>query len=143
MKGRRILIVDDSPADRTALRMAFERTGLAVTLGFAASASEALAQLHKRGAPRPQMMLVDIHMPGASGLELLANLKGDKTTREIPVFMLSGSQNPRDIGAAYRGQACGFIPKPDDFDGLRRLAELLGRLCVETLEFPESEATDG
>jgi CheY-like chemotaxis protein len=139
MKGQRILVVDDSAADRAALKMAFAHAGPPVTLAFAESARDALSQLRASDAPRPQLMLIDVHMPGASGLDLLAELKNDKRLREIPVFMLSGSQDRRDVDAAYRGQASGFMPKPKDFEGLRRLAELMARLCVEALEFPDRE----
>jgi CheY-like chemotaxis protein len=137
MKGRRILAVDDSAADRAALRMAFGRAVPSVALTFAESAREALALLRAPDAMQPQMMLVDVHMPGGSGLELLADLKRDQRLREIPVFMLSGSRDPGDVAAAYRGQACGFVAKPADFEGLRRFAELMARLCAEALEFPE------
>lgn len=85
-------------------------------------------------------MLVDIHMPGGSGLDLLARLKKDRALREIPVWTLSGAHNARDVRAAYRGHASGFLKKPDDFDGLKRIAELQGRLCVEALAFPQPES---
>ena len=140
MKGQRILVVDDSAADRAALRIAFERAGPPVTLGFAENAQDALTQLRASDAARPQIMLIDVHMPGASGLDLLAKIKHDKRLREIPVFMLSGSQDRRDVAAAYRGHACGFMRKPKDFGGLRELAGLMARLCVEALEFPDPEA---
>ncbi len=140
MKGQRILFVDDSAADRAALRMAFGQAGPQIALAFAQSAREALSLLRAPDALRPQMMLIDVQMPGGSGLELLGDLKRDRGLCVIPVFMLSGSQDPRDIAAAYRGQACGFVPKPADFKGLQRLAELITRLCTETLEFPETEA---
>ena len=140
MKGRRILFVDDSAADRAALRMAFGRAGPQMALAFAQSAREALSLLRAPDTLRPQMMLIDVQMPGGSGLDLLGDLKRDQGLRDIPVFMLSGSQDPRDIAAAYRGQACGFMPKPADFAGLQRLAEVITRLCAETLEFPETEA---
>jgi CheY-like chemotaxis protein len=140
MKGRRILVVDDSAADRAALRIAFGRAGPEVALAFAESAREALALLRAPNALRPQMMLVDVHMPGGSGLELLGDLKRDERLRGIPVFMLSGSQDPRDVAAAYRGQACGFVAKPGDFESLRRFAELMARLCTEALDFPDGEA---
>jgi len=139
MRGQRILVVDDSAADRAALKMAFGRAGPPVTLAFAENAQDALIQLRASNGARPQIMLVDVHMPGASGLDLLTELKHDKRLREIPVFMLSGSQDRRDVAAAYRGQASGFMRKPKDFEGLRQLAELMARLCVDALEFPDPE----
>jgi CheY-like chemotaxis protein len=140
MKARTIFVVDDSPADRAAVRIAFERASPKVSLAFAESARAALELLRKPDGPCPQMMLVDVHMPGGSGLDLLAQLKSDDRLRGIPVFMLSGSLDSRDVSAAYRGHACGFVRKPEDLDGLKKLAEVMARLCVETLVYPEAEA---
>ena len=131
----KLLVVEDSQADRASVRIAFERSGLPILLIFAESAEEALKQLRMDGV-RPHMMLVDAHLPGASGLELLAMLKRDRKLREIPVFMLSGSEDPEDIRGAYRGQACGFLHKPDTFESLSRLVDIVGRLCVEALVYP-------
>lgn len=137
--GRRFLVVDDSAADRASVRIAFERSGLPVALSFAESAGEALIQL-REGSARPHMMLVDVNMPGGSGLDLLAAIKRDKKLREIPVYMLSASNNPDDISGAYKGQACGFLHKPDSFESLSRMIDLLGRLCVEALAYPQDAA---
>ena len=140
MSVTRILMVDDSAADRASVRIAFEQTGLGIDLAFAETAAQALSLLRAGPRPPPHMMLVDIHMPGASGLDLLAMLKKDRALREIPVWMLSGTNNARDVRAAYRAHASGFLKKPDDFDGLKRIAELLGRLCIEALAFPQAES---
>ena len=61
MTGRLMLVVDDSPADRTSVRIAFERSGLPVSLSFAESAEKALAQL-RASAEMPHMMLVDVQV---------------------------------------------------------------------------------
>ncbi len=137
MSSTRILMVDDSAADRASLRIAFEQTGLGIDLTFAETAAQAIDLLRTSPRPPPHIMLVDIHMPGGSGLDLLAKLKKDRALREIPVWMLSGTNDARDVRAAYRAHASGFLKKPDDLDGLKRIAELLGRLCVEALAFPQ------
>jgi CheY-like chemotaxis protein len=144
MTDRRILVVDDSPEDRASVRIAFEQSGFPIAVSCADGGRAALDLLRAAaadaGSARPHIMLVDIDMPGQSGLEFLAAVKKDKSLREIPVWMLSGSQNPGDVRAAYRANASGFLRKPDDLDGLRRLTELLARLCVEALEFPAGQA---
>jgi len=129
-------MVDDSAADRASVRIAFEQTGFEIDLSFAESTAQAMGLLRDGARPQPNLMLLDIHMPGGSGLDLLATMKKDKSLREIPVWVLSGTNNERDIRAAYRGHASGFFRKPDDSDALRRFADLIGRLCVEALAFP-------
>jgi len=143
MSAPRILMVDDSPADRASVRIAFEQAGFGIDLSFAENTTQAMGLLRDGARPQghalPHLVLLDIHMPGGSGLDLLAAMKKDKSLCEIPVWMLSGTNNRRDIRAAYRRHASGFFRKPDDFDGLRRLADLISRLCLEALAFPGAE----
>jgi two-component system response regulator len=141
MRSVSLLIVDDSAADRTSMRLAFERTGLPLRLYFAASGRAALDLLSPKAggdAPlRPNLMIVDVKMPGVSGLDLLRTLKSDPKLLSIPVFLFSGSDDQNDIRAGYCGFASGYIVKPLDAGGLSEIADLVGRLCSQVLAFPE------
>ena len=134
-----ILIVDDSPADRAALRIAFQQTGLPLSLHFAPSSSDALQMLKSDQNDDnqwvPHMMMVDVKMPGTSGIELLKLLKSNESLMTIPVFMFSGSDNPQDIDDAYRANASGYIRKPSDLDDLNVIATTLGKMCCNVLAF--------
>ena len=138
MTAPRILAVDDCPADRAALRRAFEGIAPPVDLVLAESAAGALEWLSV--SYPPHLLLVDVNMPGRSGLELLGDLKRSRVFREIPVWMLSASTDPRDVHAAYLGHASGFLRKPEDSTSLRGLAEILSRLCADWLVPPERRA---
>lgn len=140
MRGVDILVVDDSAADRASIRIAFERTGHPVKLHFAHNGQMALDFLRAdHGAAmvvRPQLCVLDVKMPGLSGLHVLQALKADTNLVEIPVIMLSGSDDQSDIRAAYRLFASGYIKKPTDAEGLHEVADVLGRLCTGILAFP-------
>lgn len=142
MKSVEILVVDDSAADRTSLRFAFERAGAPVTLHFAENGKAALGLLIPTAARpaklRPHLCLVDIKMPEVSGFDVLRAIKSHEEISHLPIIMYSGSDDPRDVRAAYRGFASGYIKKPQDADGLRKMASLLGRLCSDLMEFPSS-----
>jgi CheY-like chemotaxis protein len=75
----------------------------------------------------PDVVLLDIQMPGGTGLDALKRLRASTKTQLIPVIVISGSDVPE---AAARAKALGpveFLTKPVDFDGLRTsLRELLG-----------------
>lgn len=141
MKHVDILIVDDSPADRASMRIAFERGAHPVLVHFAESGRAALKRLAPSGEDkprlRPHIMLVDIKMPSMSGLDLLALMKMDPALSEIPVIMLSGSDDQRDIRQAYAGFASGYIRKPLDMRDLTEIADVIGRLVTRVLAFPE------
>ena len=77
MKRIELLVVDDSPADRASIKIAFAQSGYPINVQFAASGMLALDHLRSSGKARPQVMLVDVKMPGLSGLDLLRTVKND------------------------------------------------------------------
>lgn len=132
-----ILIVDDSPADRASIKIAFTRSGYPMNLHFASSGAAALDYLHSDQEVRPHLMLVDVKMPGLSGLELLHVMKSDPDLQQIPVIMFSGSDDNEDVNRAYRNFAAGYIRKPADVEGLHDVASTVGKLCTAVFSFPE------
>jgi putative two-component system response regulator len=110
----KILLVDDEPALRELLRVTFE--GAEVTVDEAGSAAEAETRIE---AARPDLIVLDLRMPGVGGAELCARLKASSDTREIPIVLLTGA----DLEEARRGQAAGaeaLVRKP--FSPLELLA---------------------
>lgn len=132
-----ILIVDDSAADRASIKIAFAQSGYPLNIQFAVSGNAALDQLRSDREARPHLMLVDVKMPGLSGIELLQVMKRDPELHPIPVIMFSGSDANEDVDSAYRNFAAGYIRKPADAEGLHAVAETVGKLCTVVLSFPE------
>lgn len=132
-----VLVVDDSPADRASLKIAFAHAGYPLNLRFAPDGVTALGALRSGSEPLPQVMLVDVKMPGLSGLELLQTIKRDPALQRIAIIMFSGSDDRDDVSAAYSNSAAGYIRKPVDIEGLNEVAETVGRLCA-ILSFPEA-----
>ena len=104
--GMKILLVDDEPALRELLRVTLESAEVTVT--EAASAREAEASIH---ATPPDLIILDLRMPGGGGAELCGRLKSRATTRRIPIVLLTGA----DAEEAHRAQAAGaeaLVRKP-------------------------------
>ena len=101
----RILLVDDDPALRTLLRTTFEVADVAVV-----EAEDAVAARRKIRRARPDVIVLDINMPGTTGLELCAELKSAPATRDIPIVLLTGSE--RGAEAAKKAGANAFVRKP-------------------------------
>lgn len=102
----RILLVDDEPALRELLRATFE--GAFVQVDEAGTALEAEARIKRR---KPDVIVLDLRMPGMSGAELCTRLKNDRQTRKIPIVLLTGA----DPEEALRAQRCGaeaLVHKP-------------------------------
>ena len=109
----RILLVDDDPALRTLLKTTFEVADVAVV-----EAENAVAARRKIRSARPDVIVLDINMPGTTGLELCAELKAAPATRDIPIVLLTGSDG--GSGAAKKAGADAFVLKP--FSPLELLA---------------------
>ncbi len=115
-----ILLVEDNPADVGLMREALREAKAPNTLHVAPDGREALAFLRREGAhaaaPRPSLILLDLNLPYMNGHEVLASIKADPTLRRIPVVMLTTSDAPADIHAAYDRHANSYITKPVDLD---------------------------
>jgi cyclic di-GMP phosphodiesterase len=121
----RILLVDDEPALRELLRTTFE--GADVSVDEASSALEAEARIRRR---RPDVILLDLRMPGMSGAELCARLKAEERTKEIPIVLLTGA-DPEEARRAKRAGAAALVHKPfSPLDLLAVVERVVGRTPV-------------
>ena len=110
----RILLVDDDPALRTLLRTTFEVADVDVV-----EADGAEAARRRIRAARPDVIVLDVNMPGTTGLELCQEIKADPATSDIPVILLTGSTGGTSA-AAKRVGADAYVRKP--FSPLELLA---------------------
>jgi response regulator RpfG family c-di-GMP phosphodiesterase len=109
----RILLVDDDPALRTLLRTTFEVADVAVV-----EAESAACARSKIRTNRPDVVVLDVNMPGTTGLEFCAELKNDPKTKGIPIVLLTGAE--AGSSAAKRAGADALVRKP--FSPLELLA---------------------
>jgi CheY-like chemotaxis protein len=103
----RVLVVEDSPEQRLLLETRLRQNGHRV-LG-AGSGEEALSLLADKGAP--DVAVLDVLMPGMTGLELLTRLREDPALRHVPAIFLSARVMPADIAAGERLGAT-YLTKP-------------------------------
>lgn len=120
MAGARILICDNEEVLRTLVRASLE--GNDYEFLEARDGDEALALAR---AEHPDLILLDMMMPGRSGLDVLAELRHDPAFATTPVIMLTARAQANDREAAAAGGATEFLPKP--FSPLE-LADRVGRL---------------
>lgn len=121
---RELLLVDDDDSDAELFRLAAGETGLPFSIVTASSGEEALERA-LGGSPPPSVVVLDLKMPGISGLDTLARLREDPRTRGIYAVVLTSSDLPSDKAEALRLGCDQYLTKPASFGGYLELLERL------------------
>ena len=122
MSEKEILLVEDNPDDVELTRIAFIEAKIANPLRVVRDGVEALDYLFARGAHAardvadlPSIVLLDLNLPRLDGREVLQAIRADPRTRALPVVVLTTSNEPFDVEAAYALGVNSYIRKPVDF----------------------------
>lgn len=132
-----ILLVEDDPADQKLVKASLRSERIVNKLYVVNSGEEGMDFLHRRsnynGAPQPDLILLDLNMPGMGGKKFLKWVKEDENLKQIPVVILTTSGAEKDIIDGYKLQASGYVHKPvtlEDFKGaMEKLNEYWFVLC--------------
>ena len=114
----RVYLVEDDPDHALIVGRAIREVNPRAEVRAVEDGEAALAALRDEAA-LPDLILLDINMPGLSGFDVLARLKGDGRLRHIPVVMLTSSELPADVARAYELGASGYISKPSYLHDVR------------------------
>lgn len=113
-----ILLVEDNPADIRLAQEALKEGNIDSTLHVVQDGVEALQFLRRenqyRDAARPDLVLLDLHLPRKNGFDTLSDIKKDPALRRIPVIVLTTSKDRDDIIRSYDLHANCFVTKPID-----------------------------
>ncbi|MDP9830074.1 response regulator [Kineosporia succinea] len=138
-----VLLVEDDPGDVLMITEALERVETPPRLHVVGDGQEGLDYLQRvgphAGAPRPDLILLDLNMPRMDGRETLAAIKSDQALRAIPVVVFTTSDAESDVLASYQSFASAFITKPLDLDKLEIVVAQIQRFYtgISTLLPPE------
>jgi CheY-like chemotaxis protein len=112
-----ILVVEDDLGDQKLIKQSLRNDMVANDLRIASSAEKAMEYLERSKAgdeecPMPDLILLDLNMPGIGGKELLRTVKADPQLDTIPVVILTTSDSEKDILESFKLQAAGYVRKP-------------------------------
>jgi len=116
----KILLVEDNPAMQTTLRRSFERRGIQVV-----SCADGALALERWRASVPDVVLLDLSLPGVDGLEVLARARAEGLTTPVLILTARGTVGDRILG--LNTGADDYLPKPFDLDELEARVRALSR----------------
>ena len=129
--GLRLLMADDSEADQLFVRNALDASGVVTSFNAVSDGREAIDYLQAKGDfanrarfPFPNILLLDIKMPGVNGFEVLTWLRDHPECKVIPTIMFSSSAMELDVHQAYVLGANAFMVKPTSAKELTQLIQL-------------------
>jgi CheY-like chemotaxis protein len=117
-----ILLIEDEPTEARRTMRALRQGRIQAHVTVVEDGEQALALLRSPSGFRPDVILLDWFLPRKGGRETLDDLKSDPAFRHIPTVVLSVSDRPEDVAAAYDGHANSFVTRPAD---LGQLAQAL------------------
>lgn len=135
-----ILLVEDDPGDVRLTREALADGKIHNRLHVATDGVEAMAFLRQQDrfsqAPRPDLILLDLNLPGLDGREVLAEIRADENLNVIPVVVLTTSREDRDVLESYRLHANCYITKPVDLDQFINAVRAIEDFWLSVVKLP-------
>ncbi|WP_109698705.1 response regulator [Chitinophaga deserti] len=122
---KRILLVDDDTDDTEIFEEALGEINPGITFYKAENGQDAFDKMMQQDTALPDLIFLDVNMPGMNGWQFLSLIKQDAGYKDIPVLMYSTSSAKRDIDQAEQLGATGFLIKPADYIGLKKALVLL------------------
>lgn len=131
---RDVLVVEDNPAEARLIREALAEAPAPPSVRVAKNHAQALGML---SSSMPNLILLDLNLPGRGGHQLLAAVRTTPRLASIPVVIFSSSTDEADIRRAYAGHANCYVAKPGSLDDYFRVLREVERFWLATVELPE------
>lgn len=117
MEQNNVWMIDDNLGDSILMEEAILRTSLNINLTYIDNAQEALQRLQETSPDSyPNLLIVDLNMPGMNGLEFIGKVKEDERLQLIPVVVMTTSSLNSDVRSAYKQLANAVVVKPIEFE---------------------------
>ena len=137
-----VLLVEDDPGDVLMTREALVGSKLVHNLHVMDNGELAVEFLRRRGqyqdAPRPDLILLDLNLPRLDGREVLAQIKGDESLRQIPVVVLTTSDAEEDVLRSYNLHANAYVTKPVTLDEFNSAVHSIDTFFLQTATMPSA-----
>ena len=134
----RVLLVEDNPIDVRATVRAAKKLKIANSIDVVNDGDAAIAYLEAEDRPKPDLILLDLNLPGRDGHDVLAHMKSIDDLKRIPVVILTTSATDADVLGAYDLGANAYVNKPIDLAGWQAVVEQIEGFWFSVVRLPPS-----
>ncbi len=135
-----ILLIEDNPADVRLTQVALKEAEIENRMDVVGDGVAAIEYLRRQGnhtgAPRPDLILLDLNLPKKDGREVLAEIKQDRDLRTIPVVVLTTSRDDEDVLRSYQLHANCYVNKPVDLEQFLRTMKSIKDFWLTVVKLP-------
>ncbi len=132
-----VVLVEDNPADVRLTTEVLRDSATPTRLHVASDGEQGMEVIRELSSDRRlDLVLLDYNLPRKSGLEVLRECKADPHLRRIPVVMLSGSGDDRDVRRCYELYANAYVTKPLEFDRFNEVIRAVERFWLGIVTLP-------
>lgn len=135
-----VLLVEDNELDAQLAIHVLSRMEQIEQVIHVRSEEEAVSFLRRQAprgdAPRPDMILLDLHLGGGSGFDVLREYQASNQSLPIPIVIFSSSRDPADVIESYRLGANAFVRKPDSPDGYAEIIHATVDFWLDVARLP-------
>ncbi len=139
-----VLLVEDNENDVELTRLAFEEAKILLNMRHVEDGEQCMALLRKEGryanTPTPDLILLDLNLPGMDGRAVLAEIVADDQLRQLPVVILTTSETDQDILEMYKLRCSSYIVKPVDFNQFLRVVRSIGNYWFTVVVLPQQKS---
>ncbi len=142
LRPAEILLAEDDEFDFLLTAESLGKSKLATSLHRVTNGEDCLAFLRREGrfadAPRPDLVLLDLEMPIMNGREVLAEMLEDEELSQLPVVVLTTSDDERDVMDRYGLRCSGYVQKPVDFSQFHKVVQEIAHHWLAVMVSPPS-----
>lgn len=140
----RILLIEDNHGDALLVLHALKQSHIKNQITIAGSGEEALNLLKKHseqcGSPQmPDIILLDLNLPGISGLEVLKIIKNETRLKSIPIIILTSSHSTQDVVNCYKNYANCYIKKASNLEELYEITDKIEQFWFNQVILPDPD----
>ena len=135
-----VLVIEDNPGDASLVQEVLGDAKVLTHVHHVEDGAEALEFLRQEGeyaaAPTPQLIFLDLSLPGMDGRDLLGEIKSDSALRTIPVVVMTSSDTDQDVLKCHENHANCFVVKPQETENLAQTVRNVVRFWLEVVTLP-------